>query len=72
MANNKIGSKSSSKSEGKSDGNDADEKTAAVALNRYQTKLDKGTADKLKTWAMKLLASSKSNISRDDETDQHI
>ncbi|EFX61542.1 hypothetical protein DAPPUDRAFT_272835 [Daphnia pulex] len=44
----------------------------AVALNRYQTKLDKGTADKLKTWAMKLLASSKSNISRDDETDQHI
>jgi hypothetical protein len=37
----------------------------AVALNRDQTKLVKGTADKLKTWAMKLLALSKSNISRD-------
>jgi hypothetical protein len=34
-------------------------------LNRDQTKLVKGTADKLKTWAMKLLALSKSNISRD-------
>jgi hypothetical protein len=37
----------------------------AVAFNRDQKKLVKGTADKLKTWAIKLLASSKSNNSRD-------
>jgi hypothetical protein len=35
----------------------------AVAFNRDQKKLVKGTADKLKTWAIKLLASSKSNNS---------
>jgi hypothetical protein len=37
----------------------------AVAFNKDQTKIVKGTADKLKTWAIKLLASSKSNNSRD-------
>jgi hypothetical protein len=37
----------------------------AVAFNKDQTKLVKGTADKLKTWAIKLLVSSKSNNSRD-------
>ena len=37
----------------------------ALAYNRDQTKLVKGTAGKLKTWAIKLLASSKNNNSRD-------
>ncbi len=37
----------------------------AVAFNRDQTKLVKGSADKLKTWAIKLLALSKTTISRD-------
>ena len=37
----------------------------ALAYNRDQAKLVKATADKLKTCAVKLLASSKSNSSRD-------
>ncbi|XP_046632733.1 DNA (cytosine-5)-methyltransferase 3A-like isoform X2 [Daphnia pulicaria] len=42
----------------------------ALAFNRDQTKLVKGTADKLKAWAIKLLASSKSTKSRDVVLDE--
>ncbi|EFX66522.1 hypothetical protein DAPPUDRAFT_116312 [Daphnia pulex] len=42
----------------------------ALAFNRDHTKLVKGTADKLKAWAIKLLASSKSTKSRDVVLDE--